>query len=181
MSFFSLSFVLLCAGTAYASGADHEPPFTLGMRVITAAAVVYIIYRFAGKSIAGAFFGRREGIQKELDDLELRKEKAREDLMAVEKRIANLDRERAAVLAEYEARGEALKNEIIARAESEAAKIMSQAKQTAQNEIDNALADMREDLANRIVAEASQSIAQSLTAKDQEKLINNVLDKVVLQ
>ncbi len=58
---------------------------------------------------------------------------------------------------------------------------MDQAKQTARNEIDDATKAMREELAEKIVEAASTSISGSLSAKDQEKLINSFLDKVVLQ
>ena len=176
----TLAMLLAAAGTAHAADGHTNWP-DLGWRVITAAAVVFIIYKAAGKMIAGALSGRRQGIAQELDDLETRKEKARADLLDVEKRIANLERERKAILKEYEARGEALKAEIVAKAETTAAQIMTQAKQTAQNEIDGALAAMREDLAEKIVAAASESITGSLTAKDQEKLLDSVLNKVVLQ
>lgn len=179
--FFSLGIVLISASAAWAADGAHESPFTLGMRALTAAAVAYIIYRFAGKAIVSAVLGRREGIRNELDSLEARKEKAREDLMAVEARIANLNRERESILAEYEARGEALKAEITAKAEKDAARIVTQAKQAARNEIDSALAAMRAELAEQIVAAAAKSIAGALTDKDQEKLLNNSLTKVVLQ
>lgn len=101
--------------------------------------------------------------------------------MDVERRIADLEKERAAVIAEYEARGEALKAEIIAKAEESAKLIMTQAKQTAQNEIDKALSAMREELADKIVEAASESISASLSTKDHEKLLNSFLSKVVLQ
>lgn len=174
--------VLLAVGTAYASGGDEtEKWWNFLFRIVTAALVCGVIWKFAGKKAADFFTGRREGIELELRELEERKEKARQDLLDVEKRIADLNRERAAILAEYEARGEAVKAEIIAKAEASAARITNQAKQSAQNEIDNALAAMREELADKIVDAASKSIAASLNAKDQEKLLTSFLNKVVLQ
>lgn len=179
----SLAITLLSAGIACAAGDGHAPlPWgDFAYRIITLLLVVAVIWKLAGKHLAAFFTGRREGIAKELDDLEARKEKAREDLIAVEKRIANLEEERAAILAEYQERGEALKAEIIAGAEAAAAHIMDQAKQSARNETDKALSALREDLAAKIVAAASESIAGSLTAKDHEKLLAGFLTKVVLQ
>lgn len=181
----SVSFVLvlLAVGVAHAAGETHEPLRwgDLFYRVVTTALVVAAIWKLAGKKIAEFFTGRREGIAKELDDLQTRKEKAREDLIEVERRIANLEQERREILKDYEARGEALKAEIVARAEAAADRIMTQAKQSAQNEIDKALAEVREELAEKIVEAASKSIAGSLTAKDHEKLLNSFLSKVVLQ
>ncbi len=172
-----------CAVTfAVSQGFEQQPPvINLIWRLLNAAFVITIIWRLAGSKIASFFTDRRDGIAHELDDLEARKEKARHDLMDVEKRIADLENERRAILADYQARGEALKAEIIARAEETARQIMGQARQTAQNEIDNALAAMREELADKIVEAAGRSIAGSLSDKEQEKLINSFLDKVVLQ
>lgn len=164
-----------------AEGAAGLPWDDLLYRIATAVLVVATIWKLAGKKIAGALSGRRSGIAQELDSLEAGKEKARRDLMEIEKRIANLEQERLAILAEYEARGEALKAEITAKAEENARQILSHARQTAQNEIDKAIASVREELAEKIVAAASDSIAESLNAKDQEKLLNGFLNKVVLQ
>ncbi|MCC8193157.1 MAG: ATP synthase F0 subunit B, partial [Deltaproteobacteria bacterium] len=113
--------------------------------------------------------------------LETRKEKARHDLLDVERRIANLENERKAILADYEARGEALKADIIAKAEEAASQITTQARKTAQNEIDKAVAALRDELADKIIDAAGESIAGSLSPKDQEKLLNSFLNKVVLQ
>lgn len=178
----SFALVLSSAGGAGASsGIDMNMLPDLGFRVATAAMVCFVIWKFAGKAAVNFFTGRRTGIEKELNDIETRKEKARQDLLEVEKRIAGLEKDRAAILADYEARGEALKAEIIAKAEAAAAHITSQAKQTVQNEIDSALANMREELAEKIIEAASASIAGSLNTKDQDKLLNSFLNKVVLQ
>lgn len=178
----SFAAVLGVSSVAHAAGSGHSLPWDdLLYRIATAVLVVGTIWKLAGKKIAEALTGRRDGIAKELDTLESRKENARQSLMDVERRIAGLEKERAAVIAEYEARGEALKAEIIAKAEESAKLIMTQAKQTAQNEIDKALSAMREELADKIVEAASESISASLSAKDHEKLLNSFLSKVVLQ
>lgn len=175
--------VLAVAGVAYASGGSDQqsPAMNLFWRLLNIALVVGIIWKLAGKKIAEFFTGRQAGIARELEDLEARKEHARQELMEVEKRIANLENERKSILADYEARGEALKADIVAKAEDTARQIMTQAKQTAQNETDNALAAMRNELADMIIDTASGSISGSLSEKDQEKLLNSFLNKVVLQ
>ena len=160
---------------------QQTPTMNFIWRLLNIGLVVAVIWKLAGSAIAGFFTGRSAGIARELDDLEARKEKARQDLMDVEKRIANLENERASILADYEARGEALKADIIAKAEQTAQRMMEQAKQTAQNEIDEALKTMRADLAEQIVDAAGKSISGSLSAKDQEKLLGSFLNKVVLQ
>jgi F-type H+-transporting ATPase subunit b len=178
----SLVLVLLAAGIARAAGDGHGNDWgNLAWRVANAAIVIALIWKLAGKTIASFFTGRGAGIARELDELEARKEKARRDLLDVEKRIANLESERKGILTDYETRGEALKAEILAKAEEAARHIVTQAERTARNEIDSALAALREELADKIIDAASESVSGSLSARDQEKLLNGFLSKVVLQ
>ena len=174
---------LVCVGMAHAAEEAHAPANWLDFlfRSITAGLVVFVIWKLAGAKIVAAFAGRRQGIAKELADLEAAREKAREDLMAVEKRIANLEHERKAIVADYTARGEAIKSEMIAKAEHAAAQITAQAKATAQNEIDKALDSLREAIAEEITAAARKELQESLSQKDHEKLLDRVITKVVLQ
>ncbi len=179
--FLSLHFVLLSASAACAAEAHATNWPDLGWRVLNIALVLGVLWFLAGKKIAAFFTGRKSGIENELNDLEARKEKARTNLAAVEKRIAGLEQERSAILAEYRARGEAVAAEIIAKAETTAAQISAQARKTAQNEIDQAVGAMRAELADELAKAARDALSSSLTAKDHEKLINASITKVVLQ
>ncbi len=177
----SLFFIFIGADIAQAAEVHPTNWPDLGWRVVNLALVIAAIWFLASKKIAAFFAGRKTGIATELADLETRKEKARDELAAVEKRIANLEQERNAILAEYRARGEAVKAEIIAKAEEAAAQITSQAKKSAQNEVDQAVAAMRAELADELAKAASEALAASLTTKDHEKLIDASITKVVLQ
>ncbi len=174
--------VLVTAGAAWAAGEAHPTDWkNLAWRILNFALVAGVLWLLAGKKIAAFFNGRKTGIETELADLEARKQKAASDLAAVEQRIANLEQERAAILAEYRTRGEAVKAEIIAKAEQAAAQITSQARQTAQSEMDQALAAMRTELAAAVVETARTALTASLTEKDHQKLIDASITKVVLQ
>ena len=176
-------FILLSAATVQAAGDAHTAInwSDLLWRFVTIGLVAAVIWKLGSARILAFFSGRRDGIAKELDTLTAARKKAQDDLQAVEKRIANLENERVGIIAEYTARGEAIKMEIIAKAEKQAEQIASQAKTTAQNEIDKALTAMREEIAEEIVELAQKSLRDVLTEKDHEKLLNRVLDKVVLQ
>ncbi len=178
----SLTLVLLAAPLARAAGAEHDLDWwNLFWRVLNFLLVAGVIWYLAGKKIIAFFRGRRSSIEQELHDLEARKEAARQELQDVEQRIASLDREREAILEEYRARGEAVKQEIIAAAEERARIITAQAQQGAQNEIDQALTAMRADLAEAIAEATQKALAESLTPKQHEALIDAFVTKVVLQ
>lgn len=150
-------------------------------RVITFGLVAAVIWYFAGKKIAAFFRGRQSGIEKELHDFEVRKEEARKTLEDVEKRIANLESERQAILDEYKARAEAMASGIIAKAEERAAQITAQAEQAAAGEVEQAVAAMRAELAEAVAETTRALLADSLTPKQHEELIDSFLNKVVLQ
>ena len=174
--------VLAGSGSALAADAAHGANWLdLLWRSLTIILVLGVIWKAAGKKMLAFFADRRTGIERELHDLEERKEQARAKLQDVEKRIANLEREREAILADYAARGEALQAEIVAKAEASAAQITAQAKQTAQHEIDQAVAAMRAEMAEHITNAARDVLAEKLSAQEHEKLIDSFLNKVVLQ
>ena len=177
--------VLATAAVAFASEGGghevlHESAFTTIMRVVNFIIFVGILYKFAGKTIAEAFGGRRKQIKTQLDDLSARKADAEKKLADVEKSIADISTEREKILAECEAQGEALKANIIESANAAAERIKEQAKTTAANERKAALKDIQAEVAELVVAAAEKALAGKLTAADHDKLINDYLEKVVL-
>lgn len=165
--------LFLSAIPAIASGAEHDESVgNLIWRLINFALFIGVVAYFFGKKIVGFFKGRTEGIATEIASLEERKADAKRKLDDVEKRIANLEEERRAIIAEYTAQGEAMKAAIIARAEESAAKITAQAKTTAQSEIKSAVDAMRAEMAEKIASATEQLIAKKLSATEHAKLID---------
>ena len=178
----STAILIAIAAPAHAAEAVHPLNWMdLVWRIITIALVIGVIWRFIGKKALVFFSGRRTGIEQELHDLEARKEEARANLQVVEQRIAGLESERLAILADYTARGEALHAEIIAKAHISAQAIAQQARQAARNDIDQALAAMRSELAESIAEATRAALAEKLTPQEHEKLLDSFLTKVVLQ
>lgn len=179
-----LAVTLLATSVAQASGgeagAHHYDWSNLGLRVLNFAIFIAIIYFAARKKIAAFFGGRRNGIEQQFNDLEARKTEARAKLSDVENHIANLESERAAILAEYKAQGESLKASIISNAEESAAQIIAQAKKSAENEVKYAREAMKAELADMIVDATEKMLAERLGGAEHEKLIDKSLTKVVL-
>ena len=171
--------LILAASPAIAAG-DQESWSNLGWRIFNAILFIGVIYYFWGKKIIGFFTGRSQGIATEISLLEERKKAAEQSLADVERRIANLEQERQAIIADYTAQGEALKSAIIQEAEKAAAHITSQAKSAAENEIKAAVETMRAEMANKVVETTEKFLAQKLSAAEHTKLIDKYLTKVVL-
>ncbi len=176
--------LLLVTGPALAAGGGHAlsdlPWANFFYRIVTVGLFVYVIYYFFGKKIVAFFKGRSEGIAAELTSLEERKAAAQKHLEIAEQRIASLEKEREAILADYRAQGEALKASILAQAEKTAARTAAQAKQTAQNEIDAAVDNMRAQMAEAVASATEKLLKERLYNEEDVGLIEKYVKKVVI-
>ncbi len=148
-------------------------------RVINFILVFGLIAWLAGKKIAGFFRGRRAQIENQLTDLDSRKAEAQKRLAEIEASIGNLEAEKKRIEDEYRQQGMALRDSIVAAAEAKAAQIRQQAQVTAAAEAKAAVEKIRAELADAVVDAAKTMLAQKLTDKDQEKLVDEYLTKVV--
>ena len=151
-----------------------------GWRVLNFVLFAAIIYKLAGKKIKEFFSGRRQQISSELDDLESRKSKAKSKLSEVEKSISDMESKRQEIIDQAKKQGESLRQGIIAKAEEDAEKIKKQARIKAEQERRQTMDALRSEMADEIVDSAEKMIKEKLGKKDQEKLIDNYLTKVVL-
>lgn len=170
----------ICLVAFFAGRGSHEPWVDFGFRMLNLALFVALFAYLAGGMIKKALKGRSEGIAQEISSLEEAKAQAMRNIKDVEQRIANLNGERQSILASYRAQGEALKLEIINKAEKTAAQLVAQAKVSAQNEMDKAIEQLRAEISEEIIAAAEKLLAERLSAAEHEKLITKSLTKVVL-
>lgn len=177
----SLLTVLVLCAPVLASEA-HEPRWgDFAWRILNLILFCAILWYFTGKLIKRFFRNRKQTIQDTLDELENRREEARNQLSEIEKRIANLESERKAILDESKAQAERLKQGIMADAQKQAGQIVDQARRAAENEGRAMLDQVRATVANEIVDAATKALRGQLTEEDHDKLIANSLDKVSLQ
>ncbi|WP_231941855.1 ATP synthase F0 subunit B [Candidatus Desulfovibrio trichonymphae] len=179
----ALAVIVMTAVDVFAEGGGAAAPrwADFGWRVLNFVLFAGILWYFAGVSAVKFFRGRRQGIRETLDNLEERRRKASEGLTAVEKRIAGLNGEREAILAESRAQAEVLRQGIIEEAQRQAALIIEQAGHTVENEGRAVLSEVRAVIADEIVAAAQKVLAEKLDGATHEKFIAKSLNKVVLQ
>ena len=175
--------LVLCAAIAFASdgeGGGHNKWLDLLYRFINFGIVAFLVYKFAGKRLGDMLSGRTKQIETDLADLDERKDDAEKRLLEVEASIANLEAEKARILADAEAQGEAMRQTIIEKAEAQAEQIKAQAEVSAAQEATLAVEAIREELAEKIAAAAEELVKKQLKKKDHEDLVNEYLKKVVL-
>lgn len=149
-------------------------------RCVNFAIFAFLIYKLAGKRIGGFFRDRKLSIESQLSDLEARKLEAEKSLKDVEASIANLASEREKILSDYKAQGEAQASAIITAAQKQAAQMKEQAGRSASHEARAAMDAIKAELAVAVVDAAAKMVQDKLTQSDQEKLIDEYLDKVVI-
>jgi F-type H+-transporting ATPase subunit b len=160
---------------------DHGLPWmNFLFRVINFILFLGIIWYFAGSKIKEFFSGRKSEIKSELDDLQARRTDAESRLRDVEQSIANISKEREEILDQYRSQGEALKQSIVEEAEKKAEQIKKQAEVTVQQETQMAIDSIRAEMADQIIEAAEKIIKDKLKKKDHEKLVDEYLEKVVL-
>ncbi|MDR3363112.1 MAG: ATP synthase F0 subunit B [Desulfovibrio sp.] len=175
--------VFTLAAAVNATAADgHEPPrwADLGWRILNITVFVGGLWYFVGKLAVNFFRNRRRTISDTLTNLEDRRAVAEKELSAVESRIAKLNEECEAILAEGRRQAEALKADILEEAGRQAEQITAQARVTAENESRAVMAEVRAVIADEIVEAAEKALRSKLGAAEHEKLIDNSLKKVVL-
>ncbi|MBI5602972.1 MAG: F0F1 ATP synthase subunit B [Deltaproteobacteria bacterium] len=138
--------------------------------------VLFILLR---KPLKQGLASRRDSIERELQELETKKEEAKKEYQALEKRIANIKGEREAILAEFKAEGEKEQRKIVENAQKVASRIVEQTQITIQQEIQKANLSLRQELAEMAVQMAEDILKKNITENDQKVLIGEYLAKVV--
>ena len=102
------------------------------------------------KPLKQGLAGRRENIQKELDELEQKKADAKRELQNFETRLGALKEEREAIVKEFKKEGEREKAKIIESAQKTASRIVEQAQMTIQQEMQKSNQALREEVAGYV-------------------------------
>ncbi|MEW6186472.1 MAG: F0F1 ATP synthase subunit B [Thermodesulfobacteriota bacterium] len=167
------------AEAAHGGGETTERLLDLLYRSINFIIFFGVLFFLLRKPLKQALADRRESIQKELADLEARKEEAQQEYQALEKRISNIKEEREAILVEYKAEAEKEKQKIIDNAQKMAARIVDQAQVTIQQEMQKASLALRQEMSDTAVRMAEEILKKNITDNDQKVLIGEYLAKVV--
>ncbi len=186
---FAIMLFLCIAGLAFgSSGAEHgEAAAHQGwaasdwQRVLNFAILVAVLIYFVRKPASEALNGRIDGIKQELSSLETRKKEAEEKLAEYNRRIASLDKEAEDIIAQYRKQGEAARERILRESEKTAAKLEEQAKKNIEQEFKNAKAKLQEDILRKALEKAETLVKEKITTDDQDRLVDEYLDKVVVQ
>lgn len=131
------------------------------------------------KPVAQALGGRIQGIKEQLVELEEKKKAAEAKLAQYDAKMAELDQEAESLLAEYVKQGEDAKVRILKEAEAAAEKLQEQASKNIEYEFQLAKAELKAEIVEKALAKAEAIIKEKINSDDQEKLVDEYLEKVV--
>ena len=168
-------------GEAAGHGEVHSSPWLITdtAKVLNFVVLAVVLYLLLRKPASQALNGRIKGIADELKDLETRKAEIERELSEYNSKLATLDKEADQVIAEYIRQGEEAKVRILKEAEKTAEKLKEQAKKNIEHEFKQAKLQLQAEIVDKALAKAEQAIKDKVTGKDQERLVDEYLGKVV--
>lgn len=137
--------------------------------------VMGLIIWKGGPAIKGMWNGRIERLTGELDDAANARAEAEAQLADVENRIANIDSEKASILAEADSTGSSLAEQTTVRTAQDEIDIKARAASDAESSKLAATADLQSELATLAIGAAEAVVANSLDAATQNQLIENYI------
>ena len=143
--------------------------------VVLAGALVFILR----KPISQALSSRIKDIQEQLDSLETRRAEAEKRLAQYNEQLSQLESEAAKIVDAYIKQGNEAKAKILKEAEQTAEKLRAQARRNIEHEFDKAKQKLQQEVVESSLQKAEERLKKEITAQDQDKLIDEYINKVV--
>ncbi len=183
----AIAALLLFGGTIglASSGGGHDEVVAKGWvatdtyRVMNFSVLAIGLFLVLKKPVSKALGGRIQGIKEQLEELEEKKKAAEAKLLEYDAKMAALGKEAETMLAEYVKQGEDAKARILEEAEAAAEKLKEQAGKNIEYEFLQAKAELKEQIVEKALAKAEAIIKEKINSEDQEKLVDEYLEKVV--
>jgi len=177
---FNMGFAMASSG---GEGEHGAPPKgwvkTDTYRVMNFAVLVIALFIILRKPVSQALNGRIQDIKDQLRDLEAKKQEAEKQLVDYNERLARLDHEAKEIMEAYVQQGHEAKARILSAAEASAEKLEEQAKRNIENEFQKAKEELQAEILEKALGEAEAIVKAKITDDDQNRLVDEYLEKVV--
>jgi F-type H+-transporting ATPase subunit b len=176
--FLCLSFGAAMAASDADSGSKgwgKQDWFRLMNFVVLAGGLVFILR----KPISQALSARITGIQEQLDRLETQRAEAEKKLAQYNEKLSQLESEAAKIVDAYIKQGSEARAKILKEAEKTAEKLRAQARRNIEHEFEKARQKLQQEVVESALHKAEESLKKEITARDQDKLIDEYINEVV--
>jgi F-type H+-transporting ATPase subunit b len=147
-------------------------------RIMNFAVLLVVLVFLLRKPMSQALSARIKGIKDQLASLESQKAEAEKQLAQYSEKLSFLEKESEKIIAEYIKQGNEAKARILKEAEAAAEKLKVQARRSIENELERAKLSLQKDIMEKSLAKAEEMITTHISAKDQEQLVDDYLEKV---
>jgi F-type H+-transporting ATPase subunit b len=175
--------LVFSAGTALASSTGETAAkgwqATDTFRVLNFTVLVIVLFVILRKPLSQALSSRIAGIKAQLENLEAQKQEAEKKLAEYNEKLSLLETEAESIVADYVKQGNEAKARILKEAERSAEKLQNQARRNIEYEFARAKKQLQEEILENSLARAEQIIKKRITTDDQDRLVDEYLEKVV--
>lgn len=156
-----------------------NPDFgVLALTVVNFLLLVWLLHKFAWKSIIGALEKR----EKQIADDKATAARAREEAQGIkaelDAKLQHIASEAAKKMQEAVALGNAQKDELLAETKKQAERLIAQAKEQIEAEKNKALQDVRGEVASTALLAAAKITRQQLNKESAQSVVDEVLREV---
>jgi F-type H+-transporting ATPase subunit b len=174
---------LLAACVAFAADAhgEHEVPSlttSLILPILNFAGFVFLLYWFAWPVLLSALAERRRLIENELSQADRAQREAAAMHAEVEARRAHLGEEGERLMRELRAEAEAERVRLLEAARQSAERIRADARLLAEQETGRAGRQIREQVADQVIARVAAALRERLTKEDEERFVREFVSTV---
>lgn len=148
-------------------------------RVLNFGVLAVGLFLLLRKPLSEALNSRIAGIKEQLADLEAQKEAAEKKLSEYNQKLSDLEKEAEHIVAEYIKQGNEAKARILLEAEAASEKLQAQARRSIEHEFEQAKQQLQAEILEKSLAKAEEIIREKISADDQDRLVDEYLNKVV--
>jgi F-type H+-transporting ATPase subunit b len=148
-------------------------------RVMNFVVLLVVLIFVLRKPISQALSSRIKNIREQLEGLEAQKAEAEKQLAQYNERLSQLESEAKKIIGNYIQQGNEAKAKILKEAEATAEKLQVQARRNIEHEFDKAKQELQREVVEKSLLKAEATLKKAITAQDQDKLVDEYLDKVV--
>jgi len=143
--------------------------------VVLLVALIFILR----KPISQALSSRIKNIREQLESLEAQKAEAEKQLAQYNEKLSQLESEAEKIVEGYIKQGNEAKAKILKEAAATAEKLQVQARRNIEHEFGKARQELQREIVEKSLVKAEERLKKAITAQDQDKLVDEYLDKVV--
>jgi len=176
---FNTGVVLASSEGGHEAAAPKGWVITDTYRVMNFTVLIVALFFVLKKPLSQALNARIKGIKDQLETLEDQKKEAEIQLTGYNKKLAQLEGEAEKLIQEYARQGEEARARIIQEAENSAAKLEEQAKRHIEHEFNQAKKQLQAEILQVALVKAEEIITAKISSEDQDRLVDDYLEKVV--